>query len=76
MPTTHVLKNTHGNIWYLTTPQGQIVDSVTAPNHTEAALAVQHLVPRDGVWEDGEDGQYTYHAPPGRSAVFRHARHH
>ena len=70
MPTTYVLKDTHGNIWYLTTPQGQIVDSVIAPNHAEAALAVQHLVPRDGVWEDREDGQYIHHAP-GRSDYSR-----
>ena len=75
MPTTHVLKNTHGNIWYLTTPQGQVVDSVIAPNHAEAAVAVQHLVPRDGVWEDRKDGHYTYHAP-GRIRVFRNARNH
>ena len=73
MPTTHVLKNAHGNLWHLTTPQGQVVDAVIAPNHTEAALAVQHLVPGDGVWEDREDGHYTYHAQ-GRNGVFRHAR--
>lgn len=75
MPTTHVLTNTHGNIWHLATPQGQVLDSVIAADHAGAALAVQHLVPRDGVWEDREDGRYTYR-PTGRSGVFRHARHH
>jgi hypothetical protein len=75
MPTTHVLKNSHGNLWYLTTPQGQVVDAVIAPNHAQAALAVQHLLPRDGRWEDREDGQYTYQAQ-GRIEVSRHARHH
>lgn len=62
MPTTHVLTNAHGNTWHLTTPQGQVLDSVIAPNHTEAALAFQHLVPRDGVWETVEGGQYAYRA--------------
>lgn len=75
MPTTHVLTKGHGNVWYLTTPQGHVVDSVIAPSHAEAALAVEHLLPRDGVWEDGEDDHYTYHAA-GRSGVIRHAGHH
>jgi hypothetical protein len=75
MPTTHALTNAHGNIWHLTTPQRQLLDSVIAPSHAEAALAVQHLVPRDGVWKDGENGQYIYHAA-GRSGVLHHARQH
>jgi hypothetical protein len=75
MPTTHVLTNAPGNIWHLATPQGQVLDSVIAPNHAEAALAVSHLVPRDGVWEDGEDGRYSYLAQA-RGEVFHHARHH
>jgi hypothetical protein len=76
MPTTHVLTQGDGNVWYLTTPQGHPVDCVIAPNHAEAALAVEHLLPRDGVWEHGEeDGHYTYHAPR-RSGVIRHAGQH
>ncbi len=75
MPTAHVLTNAHGNVWYLTTPQAQVLDSVIAANHAGAALAVRHLLPRDGVWEDREEGQYAY-CVAGRSGVFRHARHH
>ncbi len=75
MSATHVLTQAHSNIWYLTTPQGRMLDSVIAADHAGAALAVQHLVPRDGMWEDREDGRYTYHATD-RRGVFRHARHH
>jgi hypothetical protein len=75
MPTTHVLTRTTGNTWHLATPQGQLLDSVIAPTHAEAALAVSHLVPRDGVWQDGEGGRYSYLAHA-RNEVFRHARHH
>ena len=61
MPTTHVLKNTHDNIWYLSTPQGQVVDSVIAPNHAEAAVAVHHLsAPRRGV---GRPQRWPLHLP-------------
>ena len=76
MPTTHVLTRATGNIWHLATPQGQVLDSVIAPNHTEAALAVSHLVPRDGVWQDGDDGRYSYLALGRREVFADHARHH
>jgi hypothetical protein len=46
MPTTRALAKAHSNIWHLTTSQGQLLDSVTTPNQAEAALAVQHLLPR------------------------------
>ncbi len=75
MPTTHALTKAHSNIWHLTTAQVQLWDSVIAPNQAEAALAVQHLLPPDGVWERHDDGRYTYHATR-RSEVISHARHH
>jgi hypothetical protein len=73
MPMTHVLRNRIGDLWHLTTPDGQFVDAVTAPSQAEAALAVQHLVPRDGHWQGRRHGQYTYQAP-GRMEVLRRSQ--
>lgn len=73
MPTTHILKNSGGNLWYLSTPEGVVVDSVIAPNHAEAAVAVQHLLPRDGAWQSGAHGAYIYQTPS-RVEVLRRAR--
>lgn len=70
---THILKKQTGDVWYLTTPQGQFVDAVVAPSQAEAALAVQHLVPRDGAWQGRRHGQYAYRAP-GRIEVRRRAQ--
>lgn len=52
-----------------------MLDSVIAPNHAEAALGIDHLLPRDGFWRDGAYGRYRYLAM-GRNEVFRYARHH
>lgn len=73
MPMTHILNNPTGDLWQLTTPAGDLVDAVVAPTQAEAALAFQHLVPRDGQWQDREKGRYCYHAP-GRLEVLRRAR--
>lgn len=73
MPTTHVLTNSGGNLWHLTTADGALVDAVTAPSRAEAAVAFQHLVPRDGAWEDGTSGSYRHRAPD-RPEVMRRTR--
>jgi len=73
MPMTHILRHRPGDLWQLTTPEGQLVDSVIAASQAEAALAVQHLVPRDGRWQGRHHDQYTYQAP-GRLEVLRRAQ--
>jgi hypothetical protein len=38
---THILTNPNGNLWHLTTPEGQLVDAVIATSQAVAALAYQ-----------------------------------